>query len=67
MSIEQWWARLQPATRQWLMDNNGDVIPAAMMGEIAEAGGRADRRRFMVGQAERNLRTPFSRRSCRLG
>ena len=26
MSIEQWWPKLKPSTREWLIDNNGDAL-----------------------------------------
>ena len=39
MRIEQWWPRLKPATREWLIENNGDQVPAEVVAEIAEAGG----------------------------
>ena len=41
MSIDQWWTKLQPATRTWLINNNGDEVPAAVAAEIAGAGGPA--------------------------
>jgi hypothetical protein len=39
MPIAQWWPRLRQQTRDWLIANNGDVVPPAVMAEIAEAGG----------------------------
>ncbi len=39
MGIEQWWPKLKPSTRDWLIDNNGDVVPAEMVAEITKAGG----------------------------
>lgn len=39
MDIEQWWPKLQPATRDWLVGNNGDVVPAGLAVEITAAGG----------------------------
>ncbi|MET0590496.1 MAG: hypothetical protein ABWZ77_04905 [Naasia sp.] len=39
MHIEQWWTRLTPDTRAWLVANNGDSIPAGLAREIAAAGG----------------------------
>jgi hypothetical protein len=39
MSIDQWWPELQSSTQRWLIDNNGDVIPDAILSEIIEAGG----------------------------
>jgi hypothetical protein len=41
MLIAQWWPKLQPQTRDWLIANNGDVIPPTVMTEIAEVGGPA--------------------------
>lgn len=41
MPIAQWWPKLRPQTRDWLIANNGDVVPEAIMAEIAEAGGPA--------------------------
>jgi hypothetical protein len=39
MSIEQWWTKLQSSTRAYLIANNGDVVPAEVVAEIARAGG----------------------------
>ncbi len=39
MRIEEWWPKLDPATREWLIANNGDVVPITVLGQIAEAGG----------------------------
>jgi hypothetical protein len=41
MTIELWWPRLRTETRQWLMANNGDAVPAPVMAEIEAAGGPA--------------------------
>ena len=30
---------MKPSTRQWLIENNGDEVPAEVVAEIAEAGG----------------------------
>lgn len=38
MNIYEWWPRLQPATQEWLVANNGDVIPADIVGEMVRAG-----------------------------
>lgn len=37
--IDQWWPRLPASTRQWLMNNNGNVVPAGFLAEIEAAGG----------------------------
>jgi hypothetical protein len=39
MTIERWWPRLKPATRDWLAENNGATIPPEMATEISNAGG----------------------------
>lgn len=39
MINEQWWSRLRPATREWLINNNGDVVPEHVATEVATAGG----------------------------
>ena len=41
MSIQVWWPRLQPATRDWLIANNGDAVPAAISAQIQHVGGAA--------------------------
>ena len=38
VNIEEWWPKMEPATRQWLMANNGDAMPASIVGELIEAG-----------------------------
>jgi hypothetical protein len=39
MDIEQWWPKLKPSAKKWLIENNGDEVPAELVAEIAEAGG----------------------------
>ena len=39
MRIEEWWPKLDPSTQEWLIANNGDVVPATVLAQIAEAGG----------------------------
>ncbi|MFK4299224.1 hypothetical protein ABH924_004405 [Arthrobacter sp. GAS37] len=39
MSIEHWWSKLKPSTRTWLIENNGDEVPADVVAEITAAGG----------------------------
>lgn len=41
MTIELWWPQLPPGTREWLMANNGDAVPATLVAEIEAAGGPA--------------------------
>jgi hypothetical protein len=52
MSIEQWWAELRPSTQEWLIENNGDAVPAAVVAEIAAAGGPASTDSWWAGDDE---------------
>ncbi|MCB5280292.1 hypothetical protein QK292_10115 [Arthrobacter sp. AL08] len=50
MSIEQWWPKLAPATRDWLIENNGGAVPAEMVAEITQAGGVVDSGAWWSGE-----------------
>jgi hypothetical protein len=50
MSIEQWWTKLQPSTREWLIENNGVIVPAEVVAEIAEVGGPASADSWWAGK-----------------
>lgn len=50
VSIEQWWPELHPSTRDWLIANNGDAVPAPIVEEIARAGGAITSDAWWVGQ-----------------
>jgi hypothetical protein len=39
LRIEEWWRKLDPATQEWFIGNNGDVVPTTVLGKIAEAFG----------------------------
>lgn len=39
MTIQAWWPRLRPETREWLIANNGDVVPPVVVEEIAAQDG----------------------------
>lgn len=39
MRIEEWWPRVDPSTRQWLIDNNGDVVPPTVLEKITAVAG----------------------------
>lgn len=41
---EQWWSRLEQATRTWLVKNNGDAVPGGVAAEVLSAGGPAARK-----------------------
>ncbi|HEX9089140.1 MAG TPA: hypothetical protein VF867_16745 [Arthrobacter sp.] len=51
MSIEQWWSKLKPSTREWLVENNGDAVPAEMVVEIRQAGGSVASDAWWVGES----------------
>jgi hypothetical protein len=50
VSIEAWWPKLKPETRDWLIANNGDVVPAPVVEEIARVGGAISADAWWVGQ-----------------
>ncbi|ASN39410.1 hypothetical protein [Paeniglutamicibacter terrestris] len=39
MNIESWWPLLNSSTRQWLIDNNGDLVPPNILDQIAAVAG----------------------------
>ncbi|MDD0858341.1 hypothetical protein NHF46_12350 [Arthrobacter alpinus] len=39
MNIENWWPLLKSSTRQWLIDNNGDVVPPSILDQITAVAG----------------------------
>ena len=49
MSIEAWWPRLRQQSRDYLIDNNGDVVPPDLVEEIARAGGVITSEAWWVG------------------
>ncbi|MBT8162682.1 MULTISPECIES: hypothetical protein [Arthrobacter] len=51
MDMAQWWPRLKPSTREWLIGNNGDVVPAEVIAEIADVGGQPDSDASWVGRS----------------
>lgn len=38
MSISQWWPRVHPFTRAWLLAHNGEPLPAPIVADIAWNG-----------------------------
>ncbi|MHA6513486.1 hypothetical protein [Tessaracoccus sp. Z1128] len=51
MNIEEWWPRLRAETRDWLIANNGDVVPSAVVEEIIRAGGDATSDAWRAGES----------------
>lgn len=50
MSIEAWWPRLPQESRDYLIANNGDVVPDRLVEEIAGVGGPITTDAWWVGQ-----------------
>ena len=50
-SPEEWWPRLSPETREWLIANNGDAVPARVVEEITRAGGAVATDAHRVGHS----------------
>ena len=51
MSIEVWWPKLRQQSRDYLIANNGDVVPPALVVEITQAGGAITTDAWWVGQS----------------
>ena len=50
MDIEDWWPRLRPESRQWLIDNNGDVVRGDIVAEIRQVAAPMSPDAWWVGQ-----------------
>ena len=50
MSIEHWWPRLRPETRDWLTEHNGEPLPAEVLEEITSVGGEPTSEAWWVGE-----------------
>lgn len=51
MDIEQWWPKLKASSREWLIENNGDVVPVELAAEIANAAGSVAAGAWWVGHS----------------
>ncbi|UIK89953.1 hypothetical protein [Arthrobacter polaris] len=40
MNIQDWWPLLDSSTQQWLIENNGDVVPPDIMDQITVIAGQ---------------------------
>ena len=38
MKIDDWWPLVQPSTRAWLIDHNGEALPPRIIADIAWSG-----------------------------
>jgi hypothetical protein len=39
MGIEDWWPKLRPETRNWLIEHNGEEVPSSVLSEITAVAG----------------------------
>ncbi|GAA1957777.1 hypothetical protein GCM10009776_20100 [Microbacterium deminutum] len=47
-----WWERLPPPTREWLIDHNGEYLPADVVDEIVDATGGKPEEVFAVSEPD---------------
>lgn len=52
MDIQQWWSKLSASSRDWPIENNGDVVPVEIAAEIADAAGSIADDAWRVGNSE---------------
>jgi hypothetical protein len=52
MDIEDWWPALAHASRDWLIANNGDAVPAEIIAEISAVGGPDKSEEWWAGQID---------------
>jgi len=50
MSIEQWWPKVAASTREWLIEHNGETLPAKIVSEITAVGGSITSDAWWSGQ-----------------
>jgi len=50
-SLQDWWPRVPPQTRAWLVEHNGESLPADVVAAIVTAGGVATPGAWWVGSA----------------
>ncbi len=49
-TIEEWWPKLAPATRQWLIADGTEPLPTEVIADIAWAGVPVDAEQWWVGK-----------------
>jgi hypothetical protein len=42
VSIEQWWPKLTPAAREWLIAHNGEPLTPQILAAVSDSGDAAD-------------------------
>jgi len=51
MEIIEWWAKLDPAAKGWLIAHNGEAVSPELMSKIASAGGAVASSPWWVGES----------------
>jgi hypothetical protein len=51
-TIDEVWPRLEPASREWLIENNGDSVPAEILVELSALRGSATDDEWFVEEGE---------------
>ncbi len=50
MRIQDWWPLLNSSTQQWLINNNGDIVPPGILDQIMAVAGQTTTDRSLVGR-----------------
>ena len=53
MRIENWWPLLDSSTQDWLINNNGDVVPPSVLDQITSVAGKPTANASWVGDQRR--------------
>ncbi|MDL5353126.1 hypothetical protein [Microbacterium sp. zg-YB36] len=51
MEIMEWWPKLDPDTKAWLIAHNGEALSPEVMSKIASAGGSMTSNAWWVGES----------------
>ena len=52
MRIDEWWPRLDERARQWLINNNGEVVPRTIFDQIIAVTGASQGDALWLGEKE---------------
>lgn len=51
MEITEWWPRLEPQVRDWLVAHNGEAVDAEVLNKIVAAGGVLASDAWWIGES----------------
>ena len=54
MESIEWWASLEPETKDWLIAHNGEALPERVLAEVVTAGGDVTSNAWWVGEQGRD-------------